>query len=416
MWKATTRLKASLYIGRRIVRRYQVTAMGISLTALGAATAFSNPPTAVSVVAALAGIIVSTTEVLSNVRQARKIRFQRREADDYRDLLSGHEKAGRVVRTPRDVGIQMVRETEFLRNNLIPVKVNQEPFTLHPHIEKFSLLFLSHRLRQSMMFNGMTLGLDADIPNAPKSPAVFRPVGYYDFVSTNLLSPYDVGEVGRQEPLLHGRSLIFDSRGNLRNLSLSRLANVVGVSVLAFTTEGKLLVVCQTLDVAGSPGLVAPSGSGALEPRDLAGAGASSLQRTILSGALRELREECHLEQEDLAGEAEVIGYGRWVSRGAMPEFCALALLNKSADQVLRKPIRPDERSFVGDVAAIRFPSVRDWSAVEPLDLLPPTYRHAVSWPLAFSLTCLVESLQDPSWDLGSKLMSRLSSGETGEA
>ncbi|MFD6755750.1 NUDIX hydrolase [Micromonospora gifhornensis] len=355
-------------------------------------------------------------EVFSNVSRSRKIFFQPREADDYSDLLSGHEKAGQVVRTPRDVGIRMVRETEVLRNHAIPIKVNQGSFTLHPYIEQFSLLFLSHRMRRSVIFDGMTLGLDADIPDTPNSPAVFRPVGYYDFVSTNLLSPYDVGEVGRQEPLLRGRSLIFDSRGNLRKLSLSRLANVVGVSVLAFTTEGKLLLVRQTLDVAGSPGLVAPSGSGALEPRDLAGTGASTLQRTILNGALRELREECNLEQEDLAGDAEVIGYGRWVSRGAMPEFCALALLNKSADQILRQSVRTEERPFVGDVVAVRLPVVPDWSAVDPLDVLPPTYRHAVSWPLAFSLTCLVESMRDLSWNLGSRLRGRLSSGETGEA
>ncbi|MBB5478674.1 hypothetical protein [Micromonospora parathelypteridis] len=393
------------------MRRYQVTAMGVCLTALGAATAFSDPPTALSVVAALAGIVVSSMEILSNVRRSRKIRFQRREADDYRDLLSRYEKSGQVVRTPRDVGIRMAAETDFLQNHPVEAEVNQEPFTVHPHIEQFSLLFLSHRMRRSVIFDGLTLGLDADIPTTPNMPAIFRPVRYYHFVSTNLLSPYDVGEVGRQEPLLRGRSLIFDSRGHLRQLALSRLANVVGVSVLAFTTEGKLLLASQTLDVAGSPGLVAPSGSGALEPCDLAGGGAGSFQRTILNGALRELREECHLEQEDFEGEAEVIGYGRWISRGAMPEFCGLALLNKSADQILRKPIRPDERSFVGDVAAVRLPPVLDWSAVNPLDLLPPTYRHAASWPLAFGLTCLVEKMQDPSWDLGKKLKSRLGGG-----
>ncbi|HEX5997489.1 MAG TPA: hypothetical protein VFY84_20315, partial [Jiangellales bacterium] len=387
----------------------KVTAMGVALTLLGAATAFGQPPTAVSVAAAVAGIAVSGLEITANRRRSAKTRFQRREADDYRDLLTEYEEAGLIIRTPRDVGVFMSRETALLRTHAIRVEIDRRPFVLHPDIERFSLLFLARRLREAVMFNGPALGLTSDVPATANGVASLRPIRYYDFVATNLLSPYDVNEVGRQEPVLRGRDLIFDSRGRLRSLSLSRLANTVGVSALAFTRDGKLLLVCQTAGVAGSPGLIAPSGSGALEPRDIPEGWPRGLRDIVLNGALRELREECHLDPDDVEPDAEVIGYGRWVSRGAMPEFCAVALLRKTADEVRRKRIRRDERVYVGDILAVRLPSITDWAAVNPLELLPdPAHRHAASWPLAFSLACLVQHLQDESWALGAELKRRL--------
>jgi hypothetical protein len=125
----------------------------------------------------------------------------------------------------------------------------------------------------------------------------------------------------------------------------------------------------------------------------------------------RELLQECNLAESDLTSMAQVIGHARWISRGAMPEFCAVTLLSRSAD-ALRKGIRRTEQVYVGDVMAVRLPKVTDWSAISPLDLLSdPAHRHAVSWPLAFALTCLVKSMQDPGWPLREQLQERLERG-----
>jgi hypothetical protein len=404
-----TRFRGRLYVWQRSLFRYRVTVMGVLLTGLGAATAFGNPPVAISVSAAAAGLVVSGLEIGANRRRSRALRFQRRDADDYRDVLDDLEAAGRVVRTPRDVGVLMAGETARLRREPVPARLADTPFTVHPDMEKYSIAFLAQRLRRTVMFNGATLGLAADVPLAGDTPVALRPVRYFDFVATNLLAPYDVNEVGWHVPVLCGRDLAFDSRGDLRRLGHSRLANTIGVSTLAFTSDGKLLLVYQTVDVAGSPGLIAPSGSGALEPRDLPGGGRASLQDIVVAGANRELMEECNIDSADIEGGAEVIGFGRWVSRGAMPEFCAVSLLRRTADELLAKRIRAGERVYVDEVRAVRLPAIRDWSAVTGLDLLrEKAHRHAVSWPLAFALNCLVEAMRDDTWPLGKRLRERL--------
>jgi len=405
------RLNARLYVWRRSLLRYKVTVMGLLLTCFGAATALGNPHVVISVAAATAGIVVSTLEVYSNRRRSKTVRFQRRKADDYRDLLRDAQADGRVIRTPSDVGILMVEETSLIRRKDVPASMDEVPFVVHSDLERYSIIFLARRLRRSVLFNGRALGLSSDIPRSGDRPVALRPVRYFDFVATNLLSPNDVYEVGRQEPVLRGRDLIFNSRGEMRRFQNSRLANTVGVSTLAFTKDGKLLLVCQTVDVAGSPGLIAPSGSGALEPRDMSGAVSSTLQEIVLAGAHRELREECNIVESDIEEGAEVIGFGRWVSRGAMPEFCAVTLLTKSADEILKKRVRRGERIYVGDVMAVRLPAIDDWSAITGLELLgDKAHRHAVSWPLGLALTCLVQVMRDPSWQLRKRLLERLDS------
>jgi len=389
--------------------RYKVTAMGVLLTLLGAATAFGNPPLAISVAAAAAGVIVSTLEVRSNWRQARTVRFQRRETDDYRDILHGVGSNGRVIRTPRDVGVLMAGETARLRTSGVRARIDPAPFVLHPDMEQFSIRFLADRTRNSVMFNGPTLGLSTDVPLEDGIAVSLRPVRYFDFIATNLLAPYDVIQGRHHSPALCGRDLIFNSRGEMRSFRHSRMANTIGVSTLAFTSDGKLLLVYQTGHTAGSPGLIAPSGSGALEPRDVPDVKSPVLQDIILAGANRELMEECNISDADIEDGAEVIGYGRWVSRGAMPEFCSVTLLKQSADELLEKRIRRGERVYVGDVRAVRLPSINDWSRVAGLDLLrEDSHRHAVSWPLAFALDCLVDAMRDSSWQLGKKLQARL--------
>ncbi|MEU0549988.1 hypothetical protein [Micromonospora sp. NPDC005979] len=215
---------------------------------------------------------------------------------------------------------------------------------------------------------------------------------------SNLLAPYDVYEAGRDTRPMRGRDLILDHRGRLRRFADSRLANVVGISTLAFTLDGRLLLVAQTRDNVGSPGLIAPSGSGSLEPGDAAATvTAPSLQEVIVAGALRELREECHLEPHEIA-ESVVLGFGRWISRGGVPEFCTVTLLKVTAEEVLRRAVLWRERPYVGEVLAVPVPTTTQWDPDDPLALLPAENRHSASWPLAFGLSCLTDCMTDEAW------------------
>lgn len=145
-----------------------------------------------------------------------------------------------------------------------------------------------------------------------------------------------------------GRSLTINRQGVIRDLSQSWLANIVGISTLGITQDGYLVVVSQTEQNVESGGRLAPSGSGSLDPVDLAAA-EMTLDAVLAAGMERELREECDLP--DVALQTFVTGFGRWIERGAKPEFFGVTLM---ACRVADVDGRPASRSEAGFVARIR--------------------------------------------------------------
>ncbi|WP_229398844.1 hypothetical protein [Micromonospora okii] len=404
----------TMSIWRRSLWRYRVTTAGITLTLFGAATALDNPPTAVSVLAAVCGCAVSLLEIRANRRRARLVRFQSRDGDNYRDLSTRLGSLGPVVESAHDVGVVMTRESARLRDQPVRVELEGTPYRLPRELRAWSFDFLARRARVAAMYNGDILGLASDLPSDDEDVAVkLRPGRYFDFFCSNLLAPFDVWQTGRKLPLLQGRELILDQRGQLLPFGRSRLANTVGVSSLAFTTDGQLILVAQARDNVGSPGLIAPSGSGALEPRDVPQAGAAlTIGDVVRRGAERELREECHIGAHEI-GTSSIVGHGRWVSRGAMPEFCVVTLLDLTSDQVLDRAIRLVERAYVSEVLAVDLTPTSGWNPRKPLAMLPEEIRGSASWPLAFGLACLAQSVADESWPLRQELTRRLTQEET---
>ncbi|WP_433114671.1 hypothetical protein [Micromonospora sp. CA-246542] len=386
-------------IWRQGLWRYRLTAAGVGLAILSAATATQSPPLALSVAAATAGLLVSTLEILANRRRTRQFRFHPRDGDDYRDIVEQVRYPKRVLTSAHSTGIIPTDESSRLRGQRIRCVVSPTSYVLGRDLRRWSFDFLARHARTAAMYNGAVLGLADDLPTGADDPVVtLRPAHYFDFFCSNLLAPYDVYEAGRDTRPMRGRDLILDHRDRLRRFADSRLANVVGISTLAFTLDGRLLLVAQTRDNVGSPGLIAPSGSGSLEPGDAAATvTAPSLQEVIVAGALRELREECHLEPHEIA-ESVVLGFGRWISRGGVPEFCTVTLLKVTAEEVLRRAVLWTERPYVGEVLAVPVPTTTQWDPDDPLALLPAENRHSVSWPLAFGLSCLTDCMTDEAW------------------
>ncbi|MFG1846995.1 hypothetical protein [Micromonospora carbonacea] len=401
----------TMSIWRRSLWRYRVTTAGIALTSFGAATAIHNPPVAISVLAAAAGCFVSGLEIHANRRRARLVRFQSRDGDDYGDLSSHLSSLGPVVKSAHDVGVIMAKECARLRGQPVRAELETSPYRLPRELRVWSFDFLARRARVAAMYNGDIIGLASDVPSGDEDAAVkLRPGRYFDFFCSNLLAPFDVWGTGRKLPLLRGRELILDQDGKLLTFRRSRLANTVGVSSLAFTTDGQLILVAQAKDNVGSPGLIAPSGSGALEPRDLPQDGTGlTLGDIVRRGAERELREECHISEQDIEVSA-IVGHGRWVSRGAMPEFCVVTLLQLTSDEVLDRAVRLVERPYVTEVLAVDLAPITRWNPKKPLAMLPEEIRGSASWPLALGLACLAQSILDQgqSWPLRQELMQRL--------
>lgn len=242
------------------------------------------------------------------------------------------------------------------------------------------------------IFDGPILGLASDItPPADKEPepVLLRRVGYFDGLCTNELGSSVLRSRRQRRVVLDGPRLVMDSEGRLRPLADSWCANGIGISTVAFTTDGRLLVVTQSRRNVPSGNRLAPSGSGSAEPKDLAGA--SSLGDVVIAAMEREMREECGLRDE-IDVETRVLGWGRWLERGARPEFFGVSRLACSSDQLR---ILPAERLYVAEQRGLRVGAVDVTGLLDKHDRSHLGERAGFSMPLYVCLELLRHALAD---------------------
>ncbi|MEV6826083.1 hypothetical protein [Amycolatopsis sp. NPDC051102] len=225
------------------------------------------------------------------------------------------------------------------------IDVAEESYRLPPALKATAPHVLPLRARGRLLFNGPIVGMRGDpLPAAGARPAPIRlhRARFFDAVCSNELAALRITRVDTGEEYDLRKAELTDTAGALRALGSSTLADLVGVSTVAFTTDGKLVTVRQSPLNSVSGLLLAPSGSGSLEPRDLRtpdGGPRRLLHTAVRAGMERELCEESGLEPADVR-ETKVVGFARWMERGAKPEFFGLTRLAVDSAEVTRR--RPD--------------------------------------------------------------------------
>jgi hypothetical protein len=170
---------------------------------------------------------------------------------------------------------------------------------------------------------------------------------YFSLLLTNYMQQgVRLGSTGQW--IQHPRDLIDDGHGVLRSLSDSQLANPVGISTLAFTTDGKVVVILQSSNNESASGELAPSGSGSLDLRDVNRklGHRERLVDVIAHGMERELCEEAGVKPDEIDWTF-VLGYFRWMNKGAKPEYVGVTKLNKHSRELKRRPVNLSETRFV---------------------------------------------------------------------
>lgn len=255
-------------------------------------------------------------------------------------------------------------------------------------------------------FNGRCVRLDSDLTKGTVSspvPARLRSARYFDALCSNQLTLWRITRNGVPWPFrdryLFRPSPHDSAPRTLVALGASELANIIGVSTLAITADDHLVVVLQSRGSGSSAGMWAPSGSGSLEPRDVLDG--ASLEETVSHGAVRELREECVIREEDVRGSC-LIGYGRWLEHGGKPEFITLTALSLTSEQIRHKPRwRLSEPAWTQCVKAVplhldRFATADDpWATRRPLvvELTSDADMDGTSsLPLEFAFRCLIDA------------------------
>lgn len=191
--------------------------------------------------------------------------------------------------------------------------------------------FVASLAESNQFFNDSKICLGSDILPGCTEVSVYE-AGYFDSFLTNEVCTTQL-MVPSGDTLVDGTHFFpayLDWAGvpRLKQIADSLMNNHIGVSVLAITTDGELLIWQQSERAVIHPGQLVASGSGSCDASD---AREESLVKTVVTAMERELREESvaleHPIRETEIGPTMLLGYWRWVRRGGKPEFAGVTRL-----------------------------------------------------------------------------------------
>jgi hypothetical protein len=282
-----------------------------------------------------------------------------------------------------------------LEEGPVPAELDPTRYRLPAELRELAPVALRTMRAGRVIFDGPMLGLLDDL--LPAVSGRLRPLRlmqtsfFMQVCSAELCQYRIVDRVTGAETDIRLMELI-DPSGRLVTLAASRLANNIGISTLAFTADDLLLVVHQSQRNIASGRLLAPSGSGTLEPDDLIAAGVgASLQDVLVHGMERELCEEVGIGVDDVL-ETRVVGFGRWLERGAKPEFFAVTKLKVLARDVAAAKISAGEKLYTERVSAVFVDldrlrqEIDDGYSIDQAPSCPSVVRDSGSLPLIAGL------------------------------
>ncbi|GAA2036367.1 hypothetical protein GCM10009720_16170 [Yaniella flava] len=202
-------------------------------------------------------------------------------------------------------------------------------------------------------FNGKLTRLASDPSAFQAEPLKLESVRFFDGQASNEQLPWCRTDATEDRSVIHQH--LFDNDGDVLNLASSGLANMVGISVLAITTDGYVLFVQQGASNSVQSSGYAASGSGSLDWSDTVAVHKRcqkrgenmTLHELLTAGMQREMREESQVHRDEIVDESQVVtGYSRWLSRGAKPEFSGLVKLNVAMADVIERAPGADEAQY----------------------------------------------------------------------
>lgn len=116
------------------------------------------------------------------------------------------------------------------------------------------------------------------------SPVELKKTSYFDYLGTGFFS---LRECHYDNDLFYDGESLMKKYGGLASLRDTKTAHHIGVNALLITADKKILY--QETEAPAAPDNQAPSGSGSLDVTDI---DVTSFEKTLLTGALRELSEE----------------------------------------------------------------------------------------------------------------------------
>ncbi|MBS1229771.1 MAG: hypothetical protein H6R17_3048 [Proteobacteria bacterium] len=223
----------------------------------------------------------------------------------------------------------------------LPLNVREGLWKLRGLGEELLPFALYRASRRGLVFDADKLRLGSDLLlNKGKLPkrVEIQKTRYFSGLATNDVSYLEVNSrpvsdlYSPLKSIYDGFSLFLTQIGErltLAQLAGSRCSNHLGVSTMAVTRDGVVLITGQSSHNIQSRRLLAPSGSGSVDWRDLGQS--NDLLAVVRRAAERELTEECGFKAGRYPMKTSVIGFARLVHRGGKPEFFCLTEIDENA-------------------------------------------------------------------------------------
>lgn len=293
----------------------------------------------------------------------------------------------------------------------MPYVLDKKPWTLRG-IGKELLPFALYRAStKGIVFDADKIRLNTDIllqdGRLPASLTLNKTT-YFNGLSTNDQSFRKVYRRRESDlkshltPIYDGISLFLEAIGEgaqltaLTSLSGSRCSNHLGVSTMAITNDGVVIITGQSSRNLQSRRLLAPSGSGSMDWRDLGKD--SDLLVAIKRAAERELAEECGIKPSMNLMSTSVIGFARMVHRGGKPDFFCITKINlNSGDlELSHEDMEKTFTAFNHSDQLYRKIDVTPGKVRESVKTFCEEYQNQISLPLVLNLEFMAQSISAP--------------------
>ena len=311
-----------------------------------------------------------------------------------------------------DGGIGTVITSDELDSQLLTRTVNvrwiDRKFKVDTSLRGYIPAILRQINENRRVFNGQCVRMNTDLrpQSGTKSDEItMSPTNYFDFICSNELFRYKVSDRKNPRELKTlGELGLLDYENKFFDLSGSRLANVVGVSIVALTKDGYLILTRQTSYNSVNADLLLSTGSGSLDLRDVKACSPKNvpkrgedlklnLGQLIEQGMLREMEEESGISKTHCT-DTQIVGYSRWLDRGGKPEFYGFTVLNLDYEEVMHLKIKGFEKAYSKNSEGVRAKDLQ-WDDISNLkfESLGKDLSKSVALPLAFNLRAIAMQL-----------------------
>ncbi len=249
-----------------------------------------------------------------------------------------------------DVALRSAAETDLI------VEIGA-PFQLPRSVHQYRVLLLKANTNASeVLFNGKKVRLESDLLGAPLPTQVrLSRTSFFASRCTNnsVLKIIEDTRSKTSTPVFDGWKSLVESGGHIRSLESNDMSNEIGVSTLAFTSDGDLLLIKQGPQNHRNSGNLVPSGSGSLDWKDVIRAGPSpTLIDVVIHGSERELREECGVP-DHVVVQSHILGFFRDSARGGKPEFLSISKIECTVREL--RDVRSTEGGYTSHREDLHF-------------------------------------------------------------